>query len=1153
MSQLTWLHLSDIHFHPKLKWRDGHSQDQLLSYLAQCFKDEPHLRPDLVFCTGDIAFGALPKAPLSGQYAQAKQFFDELLRVCGKDGVALAKERLFVVPGNHDIDRGLINQSAQNDLYGKTADSAAHVDAINKRFAGRQLEFQDDIRRLAEYGKFVKSYLPHQHDEQRRICYALTVAVGDLQVGIAGLNSAWSCAGNEDDRKLWLAAEWQFNNAQTALKVAPLRIALMHHPIDNLNLTERDTVTRRLASDFHFFLHGHAHNAWVEPSTCITVAAGAVGAQSKDEFGINLVRLDLATGKGEVHLHRYDKTGWMIAPVPTHAPKAIWPFALPNVLLKNLEDVVPQVPAPEPALVPAPVTTLAHIPAPEPALGAVLVPPPAHAPAPVSAPAGADESAREAAHTPAQVREPAPPHVHALPTQGKLYGRDTLLKTTAAKLQQHPVLLVFGLRGNGKTWFIEALAAQGVLTGEAIRIQADPDMNADRLFRQFAWALGETADFPLAPTGEVDAIAKEFKRRYPNPRAGWLWLDRAHVLLGKDGFRLPEVRKLLLGLQKAYGKTWAIVLELRERPPKGLLGADALECEVPGLDKQAMAQALADAAPPGRHADWCLSGNPLTRVYNWLGGGSKAHPLALSLLIEVGRALDEAPITVLERKEVADKIETFLLGDLINKVLNPAERKLIQVLALYRVAIPDKHADWLEAALNLQGAWDGINKRCLLTAGNKGLVFYLHGFIADWLRVGLGYQSTDEAGQAEFATQTSKSQIKVAQDLHIAVATCWLKLLDGSTRKSQPNIERASEAFFHLTAGAQGDRVQEIALDLLSGNEAWAIARIAKLANFLFTSGAPIKEQRLVHEYWVALAPDNPFALRYLGECWAKEEGWASEKAAKCFEKACKNEPGFPKHWANLGKCLLAQGDEGARTFLLRLAVLGQDYPQAIDDHVIAVQLNCLIRLGEHAMASRLRMEKIQEGSLNAAFYSDEAKARLNAGDHHGALQILDLAQQRHCTNNVTDAIRSSALAASGQGDAADTLRLDKINAGSQHTAHYNDEAKARLAAGNATGALAILDLAAQRRCSNEYTDSIRADVLTRLGQPQAASALRMEKIHHGSRNPAFYNAEAQARLAANDAAGALELLDLAQKRGCADDYTATLRAKVLQRLNHPA
>ena len=392
--------------------------------------------------------------------------------------------------------------------------------------------------------------------------------------------------------------------------------------------------------------------------------------------------------------------------------------------------------------------------------------------------------------------------------------------------------------------------------------------------------------------------------------------------------------------KKPTAKPGPLCWNCASAPPKGLLGADALECEVPGLDKDALGQALADAAPEGMEADWCLKGDQLKRVYGWLGGGGdkQAHPLALSFMIEVGRALREAPTAVLALQEVRDKIEAALLGDLINKVLNPAERQLIQALALYRKEIPHDHADSLEDQLNLPNAWDGINKRCLLTSGNQGTVFYLDGFMADWLRVGLGYQANDNAGQAEFAPNTPAYKVIQAQRLHGAVAACWLNQLGGSRRTSQLNIDRALEAFFHLTAGAQGGRIHEIAIDLLSGHEEWALGRITKLYDRLFKSGAPIGEQRKVLEYWVKLDPNEPKAWRFLGECWAKEEGWFSAKALDCFENVFR----------------LAAG--------------------------------------------------------NPAFYNVEAQALLAANDAAGALALLDLAQQRGYTDDVTAKIRAKVL-----------------------------------------------------------------------------------------------------------------------------------------------
>jgi hypothetical protein len=52
-------------------------------------------------------------------------------------------------------------------------------------------------------------------------------------------------------------------------------------------------------------------------------------------------------------------------------------------------------------------------------------------------------------------------------------------------------------------------------------------------------------------------------------------------------------------------------------------------------------------------------------------------------------------------------------------------------------------------------------------------------------------------------------------------------------------------------------------------------------------------------------------------------------------------------------------------------------------------------------------MGKIRAGSLNPAYYADEAKARLEAGDAAGALEVLDLATQNGCANEITEAIRA--------------------------------------------------------------------------------------------------------------------------------------------------
>lgn len=342
--KLTWLHISDIHFHPKTEWCDGTSRLALLEHLKSIFAKDDSLRPDFIFCTGDIAFGESSNAPLSGQYAQAKIFFDDLLLACGQTGVPLPKERLFVVPGNHDVNRSSINSDAQDTLTRLAKQAKEHIGNINQRFNDRNTEFKDNIKRLDEYAQFIKEFLPHQHDADGRHHYASISDFNGIKVGIAGFNSAWTCAGDEDDRNIWLAANWQFDAAHKELKDASLCIGLMHHPVDWLNLADREIANCRLASDYHFWLHGHSHSAWITPiQSHIVIAAGAVGAQNSDEFGINITCIDLNTMKGISHLHskKVGSNGWTIEPVAKQAPAGQWHFDLPVRLRRKSTSRLP--------------------------------------------------------------------------------------------------------------------------------------------------------------------------------------------------------------------------------------------------------------------------------------------------------------------------------------------------------------------------------------------------------------------------------------------------------------------------------------------------------------------------------------------------------------------------------------------------------------------------------------------------------------------------------------------------------------------------------------------------------------------------------------------------------------------------------------------
>jgi len=1083
---LNWLHISDIHFHAKTEWRDSHVRNLLLSFLKNELSNKDALKPDLIFCTGDIAFGEADSDSLDEQYAKSIAFFDELRAVCGRNGNSLSKERLFVVPGNHDINRNSIDSQVQSNLHAWAEKSRDNSKEILKQFNDRRYLVNSALRRLAAYERFVKNYLPHQYDENGRCRYANIVNIDGLKVGVAGFNSAWSSAGDEDDRHLWMAAEWQFYSAKDIINDAAIRIGLMHHPVDWLNEVERDVTRRHIDKDYHFWLHGHEHTDWIgESQEHITIAAGATNAEVSDEFGINLVQLDLPTSKGQAHLYCYTRRddGWTIKAIPDKAQYGVQAFDVPRGLRKYSTA----------------------------ALAATIK------------------------------RNP------------RLIGREGLLKSISDKIKHHSFLLIYGFRGNGKSSLIEALGRESPLVDkEHIRFRVAPATTADDIFQHLAELLGDTSEFPKTPKGDAAAVAADIKRRYPNARPAWVWIDRAHHLIDSAGFRNPEIRSLLRGLQLAFGPQWHWVFELRERPTRGLLGQDALEWEVPGLNKIALSECLDQAAPVGKEVDWHYTGQQLKGIYQWLGGGQggQAQPQAIQLLIEVARGLDETPLQTLERHRIdfEHKIENVLLGDLYNNVLNTDEQLMLQALCLYRTAIPHDHADNLERQLNIPGTWDGLDRRCLLSTNDALSQFQLSSIISDWVRIRMGYVAQEDS-DLFFSSSTPEVDQKRARNLHAVVASCWLDQLRGSRRATKLNIERALEAFYHLTAADETDRLQSIAIDLLTGNKVWAIRRIEHLYTYLHKSKAPLSQLRAALEYAEILEPDNDKVQRFLGECWRKAEGWKSPKALGYFEQACRLNPSFPPYWANLGKALLAQGRDGANQFIEKFAALETETPAAINDYVRSVYFDCLYALGNSNLASKLRLERINAGSNHPAFYVDEAKARLKARDTKGALEILDLAQKNSAADHFTEVVRAEALQRSGKRDQATALRMAKIQTGTRHTTFYMEEAKSCLEMNDPKGALKVLDLAVKNGLADEKVNTLRSTAMHLDWKFEQSTARRMERKQAGIREADSYGVEAKACLRTGDAQGALDVLDLAEKNGCVDDFLVSIRATALDQL----
>ena len=240
---LAWLHVSDFHLSDK----GPYNQEVILRSLVESVKrlrGEGHV-PDLIFVTGDIASQGKPK-----QYEFATKFFDDLLYAAG-----LNRDRLFIVPGNHDVDRKAgkflartLETKDDADEYFGTATPLPHL----------TLKFHAFSEWYNNYFNTIRSFPTNTTCSPVEI-----VMIGKSRVAVLPMNSSLFCIDDHDHQKLFIGRRC-LDAAKKQIAAVDLTIALIHHPLDWLSPVERANIKAALGESVDLLLHGHYHETETE-------------------------------------------------------------------------------------------------------------------------------------------------------------------------------------------------------------------------------------------------------------------------------------------------------------------------------------------------------------------------------------------------------------------------------------------------------------------------------------------------------------------------------------------------------------------------------------------------------------------------------------------------------------------------------------------------------------------------------------------------------------------------------------------------------------------------------------------------------------------------------------------------------------------------
>jgi predicted MPP superfamily phosphohydrolase len=324
------LHISDIHFSHPLCDSDMDPERPYRTRLIQDARERvAKLGPvGAILVTGDIAFRGGPE-----EYKAAYTWLSELAIACD-----CPLERIFVVPGNHDVDRNIIRSSASV----RNVQLAITIASQDQREKELLAQFRDTeagralLTPIGAYNDFAARFNCQVYTPDKLFWHQDLPLDNDTSLRLYGLTSTLlsGALGRDDTQKsLYLSP------LQTALDPADgtINLVMCHHPPDWF--MDQDAIEDAIRGRAVIHLFGHKHRQRVDGGLrYVHFSAGAVNPdryESGWEPGYNLIKLSVAEEGGlrnldiEAHLRVWQASPEMFRARMASETEPVFRYRLP--------------------------------------------------------------------------------------------------------------------------------------------------------------------------------------------------------------------------------------------------------------------------------------------------------------------------------------------------------------------------------------------------------------------------------------------------------------------------------------------------------------------------------------------------------------------------------------------------------------------------------------------------------------------------------------------------------------------------------------------------------------------------------------------------------------------------------------------------------
>lgn len=288
------LHLSDIHFSRR---HSGSAMDPHkhvrncleLDAIAQC--EKLGRAPDAVLLSGDVAFAGHPE-----EYKFAQSWLEGL---CAKVDAKL--QQVFVIPGNHDVDRGVSGRQLIQSLHRSLKNlSGPKLERQLFDYMHDQETAEALYQSISAYNDFAKQFFCDLKPPHR------TTASRDLELNdgstlrLSGFNSSFVSSAFDKENDLFVdPASFQLTH-ESGVE----HLVLCHHPYNWLRQGRELEDHLRTVARLHLFGHEHV-NRVVEGKDWMQLTASAAQPDKEEpdwEPGYNLIEVSVSGSGNERYL-----------------------------------------------------------------------------------------------------------------------------------------------------------------------------------------------------------------------------------------------------------------------------------------------------------------------------------------------------------------------------------------------------------------------------------------------------------------------------------------------------------------------------------------------------------------------------------------------------------------------------------------------------------------------------------------------------------------------------------------------------------------------------------------------------------------------------------------------------------------------------------